>query len=149
MSAWECEEPTLKKVWFEKRFTHYPHIIVYDSEVILAPINEHPTDNVTYLSKHILISIPVHDPLSKELVYLVGESLKRLLERFIEIQTEKQEAIAADVLKQHPYPLDSQMLPDEVKKQWRQWVNQISPITFNSGKYDRPSYGKGVFCESD
>ena len=50
--------------------------------------------------------------------------------------TEKQEAIAADTLKQHPYPSDFQMLPDEVQKQWRQWVNQVPIIGFNSGKYD-------------
>ena len=28
------------------------------------------------------------------------------------------------------------MLPDQVKKQWRQWVNQILVIGFNRGKYD-------------
>ena len=28
------------------------------------------------------------------------------------------------------------MLPDEVQKQWKQWVNQVPVIGFNSGKYD-------------
>ena len=28
------------------------------------------------------------------------------------------------------------MLPDEVKKQWTQWANQVSVIGFNNGKYD-------------
>ena len=28
------------------------------------------------------------------------------------------------------------MLPGEVKKQWKQWVNQVPEISFNSGKYD-------------
>ena len=28
------------------------------------------------------------------------------------------------------------MLPGEVQKQWRQWVNQGSVTGFNSGKYD-------------
>ena len=28
------------------------------------------------------------------------------------------------------------MLPGEVKEQWRQWVNQVPVIGFNSGKYD-------------
>ena len=28
------------------------------------------------------------------------------------------------------------MLPGEVQKQWRQWVNQVPVIGFNSGKYD-------------
>ena len=44
--------------------------------------------------------------------------------------------MAADVLKQHPYPSDFQILPGEVKEQWTQWVNQVPVIDFNSGKYD-------------
>ena len=101
LSTWECEEPILKKVRFEKGLTPYPHFIVYDFEVISAPFNEHPTDNLTYLSSHISISLAVHDTLSKEPKYLVDENPERLTERFIEVLTEKQEAIAADVLKQH------------------------------------------------
>ena len=53
-------------------------------------------------------------------MYLVDENPKRLIERFIKVLTEKQEAIVADVLKQHPYPSDFEMLPGEVKKQWKQ-----------------------------
>ena len=67
MSTWECEEPVLKKVRFEKEFTPYPHFIVYDFEAILAPLNEHPTDDLTYLSRHIPISVAVHDTLSQGL----------------------------------------------------------------------------------
>ena len=122
-------------MWFEKEFTPYPHFIVYDFEAILAPLNEHPTDDLTYLSRHISISIAIHDTLGKELVCLVDENPKSLIERFIEVFTEKQGAIAADVLKQHPYPSDFQMLPGEVKEQWRQWVNEVPVIGFNSGKY--------------
>ena len=50
--------------------------------------------------------------------------------------TEKEKAIAGDVLKRHPYPSDFQMLPDGGEKQWKQWVNQVPVIGFNSGKYD-------------
>ena len=74
--------------------------------------------------------------MSKEPVYLDDESPEHLIERFIGVLTGKQEAIAADVLKQHPYPSDFQMLPGELKEQWRQWVNQVPVIGFNSGKYD-------------
>ena len=116
-------------------------IILYDFEAILAPLNEHPTDDLTYLSRHIPISVAVHDTLSKEPVYLVDENPERLIQQFIEVLTEKQEAIAADVLKQHPYPSDFQMLPGEVKEQWRQWVNQVPVIGFDNGK--------GVFRERD
>ena len=115
--TWECEEPIFKKLWFEKKFTPYPHFIVSDFKAILAPFNEHPTDDLTYLSRHIPIIITVHDTLGKEPVYLAAENPKRLMERFIEVLTEKQDAIATDVLKRHPYPSDFQMLPGEVKEQ--------------------------------
>ena len=42
VSTWEYEEPILKKVRFEKKFTPYHHFIVYDFEAISAPLNEHP-----------------------------------------------------------------------------------------------------------
>ena len=74
--------------------------------------------------------------MSKEPVYLDDENPEHLIEQFIGVLTGKQEAIAADVLKQHPYPSDFQMLPGELKEQWRQWVNQVPVIGFNSGKYD-------------
>ena len=74
--------------------------------------------------------------MGKEPVYLVDENPKRLVGRFIKFLTENQEAIVADVLKQHSYPSDFQMLPGEVKNQWRQWVNQVPVIGFNKGKYD-------------
>ena len=30
MAAWECEEPILRRMKFEKEFTPYLHFIVYD-----------------------------------------------------------------------------------------------------------------------
>ena len=105
VSTWECEEPILKKVRFEKEFTPYPHFIVYDFEARLVPINEHLTDNLTYLSRHVERSVAVHDTLNneEEPVYLVHGNLERLIKRFIEALTEKQKAIVADVLKNQPY----------------------------------------------
>ena len=79
MSTWECKEPILKRSWFEQKFTPYPHFIMYDFEAILIPLNEHPTDDLTYLSRHIPVSVGIHDTLSKEPVYLVDENLERLM----------------------------------------------------------------------
>ena len=78
VSTWECEEPMLKKVWLEKEFMPYPHFIVY--EAILTPLSEHPTDDLTYLPRHILISVAVHDTLSKEPVYLVDKNPKPFID---------------------------------------------------------------------
>ena len=72
---------------------------VYDFETLLAPLNEHPTDELTYLSRHIPITVAAHDTMSKEPVYLVNKNPRRLIKRFIRTLTEKHEAIAADVLK--------------------------------------------------
>ena len=80
VSTWECEEPIFKKVWFEKVFMPYPHFMVYNFEAILAPLNEHPTDDLRYLSRHIPISVAIHDTLTKEPVYLVDENPKYLIE---------------------------------------------------------------------
>ena len=78
MSTLECEEPILKKMRFEKEFTPSPHFIVYDFEARLVPLNEHPTDDLTYLSRHIEISVAVYDTLSEERkeepVYLVDKN---------------------------------------------------------------------------
>ena len=140
VSTWECQEPIFKKVRCEEKFTPYPHFIGYDFEARLVPLNERPTDELTYLSRHIPISVAVYDTLSKdreeEPVYLTDKNPERLVERFNETVTEKQEVLAADVLLQHPYPSDFEMLPGEVQKQWRQWVNKVPVIGFNSGKYD-------------
>ena len=89
MSTWECEEPILKKVRFEKKFTPYPHFIVYNLEARVVPLNERPTGDLTYFSRHIEISVAVHDRLSKEPVYLVDKNPECLVERFIEAVTEK------------------------------------------------------------
>ena len=62
----------------EKKFTPYPHFIVYDLEARLVPLNEHPADDLTYLSRHIEISVAVHDTLSKEPVFLVHKNPETL-----------------------------------------------------------------------
>ena len=51
------------------------------------------------------------------------------------------------------------MLPGEVKKQWKQWVNQVPVVGFNSGKYEfnmvkvyfvkENSYNKDDQCNED
>ena len=69
---------------------------MYDFEAILATLNEHRTENLTYLSRHMPISVAIYDTLSKELVYLVtenpwgeGRGGRGLTERFIEALAEK------------------------------------------------------------
>ena len=58
---WECKKPLLKKVWFKKEFTACPHFILYDFEVISAPLNKHLTDDLTYLSRHTPKIVAIHE----------------------------------------------------------------------------------------
>ena len=53
VSAWGCEKPVLKKVWFEKRFTPYPHFIVYDFEATVTLLNKPTTDDL-FIKTHTL-----------------------------------------------------------------------------------------------
>ena len=62
---------------------------MYDFEAILALLNENPTDDLTYLSRHTPISVTIHNTLGKEPVYLVDESPENLTKRFIKALTEK------------------------------------------------------------
>ena len=149
-------KPILKHVCFEKEFTPVPHL--YDFGAILAPLNEKPIEDLMYLSGHTPISAAIKDTLGKDPVYLVDENPEHLIERFIRVLTQKQEVIVADGLKQHPYPSDFQMLPSDLKKQWKQWINQVPVTGFNSGKYETNmvkeivkeiSYNKEGECNED
>ena len=57
--------------------------MIYDFEGILAPLNEHLTDDLTYLSRHTLIRVAIHDTLRGELACLVDENTECLTEIFI------------------------------------------------------------------
>ena len=45
------------------------------------------------------------------------------------------------------------MLPGEVQRQWRQWVNQVPVIGFSSGKYDlnieKEYFVKEISCNKE
>lgn len=49
-------ETSIEKSMVWDEFLSYYHFIVYDFETILAPINEHPTDDLTYLSRHMPVT---------------------------------------------------------------------------------------------
>ena len=73
----------------EKEYTSYPDFIVYDF----------PTDDLINLSRHAPVSVVIHDTSGREPVYLVGENPERLIEWFIKVWIEKQEAVVENILK--------------------------------------------------
>ena len=134
--AWECEKPYKKSVKFEKEFRQYPHFIVHDWEAIQKPLNEQPTDDLTHFANHVPLSVAICDTLSGEPLYLVDKDPERLVEKFMDALSKKRDAIVKDVETKYPYPSDFVMLPKKVKESWREWVNQVPVVDFNSGKYD-------------
>ena len=134
--VWECEKSYKKSVKFEKKFRRYPHFIVHDWEAIQKPLNEQPTDDLTYIAKHVPVSVAICDTFSGEPVYLVDKDPEKLVEKFMDALSKKRDAIVKDVETKYPYPSDFVMLPKKVKESWREWVNQVPVVGFNSGKYD-------------
>ena len=149
-------ETSIEKSMVWDEFLSYYHFIVYDFETILAPINEHPTDDLTYLSRH-ACNLCYLRYIERRIYYLIDENPKSLIEQFIKTLRKKQEPIVGEVLKQHPDPSDFQMLPgfcrfrlvsprsyivnliptlNKFHNRHKKWVNQVPVISFNSGKSD-------------
>ena len=136
LRAWECEKPYKKSVKFEKEFRPYPHFIVHDWEAIQKFLNEQPTDYLTYITKHVPVSVAIYDTLSGENVYLVDKDPEKLVEKFMNVSSKKRDGIVKYVDTKYLYPSDFVMLPKKVKENWKEWVNQVPVVGFNSGKYD-------------
>ena len=56
------------------------------------------------------------------------------MELFVEDLSNRRERIVEEVKALYPI-VDEESLPANVKEKWTQWINQISIIGFNSGKY--------------
>ena len=109
---------------------------MHDWEAIQKPLNEQPTDDLTYIAKHVPVSVAICDTMSGEPVYLVDKDPEKLVEKFMDALSKKRDAIVKDVETKYPYPSDFVMLSKEVKKNWKEWVNQVPAVGFNSGKYN-------------
>ena len=125
MRVWECEKSYKKSEKFEKEFRQYPHFIEHDWEAIQKPLNEQPTDDLTYIPKHVLVSVAIYDTLSGEPVYLVDKDPEKLVEKFMDALSKKRDAIVKNVETKYPYPSEFVMLSKKVKENWKEWVNQV------------------------
>ena len=53
----------------------------------LTSVNEHPTDDLDYLSIHTPVSLAIHDTFGREPVYLVSENLECFIAAFTKVLT--------------------------------------------------------------
>ena len=137
VKVWECEKSELSNKFFEWKFTPYPHFIVFDFEAMMKVLDHHKTRDLTYHSRHVPISVAIHDSLyAEQPTFIASEDPKELTKLFIEELERRQALIVKEVERMHPLPSDFEMLPKTVKTRWRDWLNQVPVFGFNSGKYD-------------
>ena len=135
VSVWECEKPDLKYVNFKKKFFHYPYFIVWDSEAMQTKQNEKVTEDLTFINKHIPISIAISDNLSKKATCVVNNNPEELIKDFVKDLDRRQKDIVKKVQEDYTLP-DEDSIPKNVKEMYKVWCNQVPVLGFNSGKYD-------------
>ena len=137
VSVWECSKPPLKKKqWFQKDFIPYPYYIVFDFEALLKILNQHQTNDLTYVAEQIPISVAICDNLTNDPIFIVHEDPKELIRLFVKELKRRQKLIVEAIEEMYPKPADFEMLPKSVQEDWNRWLNQVPVIGFNSGKYD-------------
>ena len=136
VTAWECENPPKAKRYFQKEFRAYPHYIVFDFEALAEPMNQKQTDDLVYMSKHVPVSVAIHDSLSESPTFIEHEDPKMLVQLFVEELERRHALIVEEVNKIYPRPDDFDMLSWKDQNAWNEWMNQVAVIGFNSGKYD-------------
>ena len=136
VTAWECEKPPKAKCYFRKEFRPYPHYIVFDFEALLQALNQQQTKDLLYVSKHVPVSVAIHDSLSKSPTFIEHKDPKILVGLFVEELDRRRVLIVEEVNRLYPRPDDFDMLSKMDQKAWNEWVDQVAVIGFNSGKYD-------------
>ncbi|XP_057310113.1 uncharacterized protein LOC130648107 [Hydractinia symbiolongicarpus] len=72
----------------------------------------------------------------KHPTFMMNEDPKVLVQKFVEQLEQRQIQSVKEVEKIYPKPDDFDMLPEQTQNAWHEWVNQVTVIGFNSGKYD-------------
>ena len=136
VTAWECEKPPKAKRYFRKEFRPYPQYIVFDFEALLQALNQQQTKDLLYVSRHVPVSVAIHDSLSESHTFIEREDPEVLVQLFVEELDRRRVLIVEEVNRLYPRPDDFDMLSKRDQKAWNEWVNQVAVIGFNSGKYD-------------
>ena len=69
-------------------------------------INQKQTDYLVYVSKHIPVSVAIHDSLSESPTYIEHEDPKMLVQLFVEERERRCALILEEAVKMYPKPDD-------------------------------------------
>ncbi len=135
VSVWEHEKHELSDIRLEKKFTPYPYFIVFDFEALLRKLSREMTDDLTFNTKHIPVSVATTDNCTNKPAFLVNSNPEELIKDFITDLEHHREVIVEKVAREYPLP-DEDSIPKNVLEQHRKWCGQVPVLGFNSGKYD-------------
>ena len=135
VSVWECQRPELSSVKLEKKFVPYPYFIVFDFEALLLKLSCQMTEDLSFNTKHIPVSVAITDNLSNKPTFLVNPNPEELIKDFICDLENRWKNISKLVSDQYSLP-DKNSLPASIVEKHETWCNQVPVLGFNSGKYD-------------
>ena len=72
VKIWKCKDLGGSKTFLDHEFRPYPHFIVYDFEARMEPLDRKSTDDLTYIAKHVPVSVSIHDTLNEEPIWLTA-----------------------------------------------------------------------------
>ena len=113
VAAWEFEKPPKKRCYLRKEFRAYPHYIVFDFEALLQVMNQQQTDDLAHVSRHVPVSVAIHDSLGGSPTFIEHEDPKML---FVDDLEERRALIVEEVNRMYPRPDDFDMLSESAQK---------------------------------
>ena len=114
-SVWECENPSLSRKCFQKKFVPYPDYIVFDFEAALRKRNLDLIFELTVDCSSIPISVAINDSLTNEPIFIENRDPEHLIEEFVAELNCRQEIISRKVWDKYPM-VDEESLPKPVRK---------------------------------
>ena len=82
---------------------------------------------------YIPVSVAINHSLANEPIFIENQDHERLIKDFVAELNCRQEIISREVWNRYPM-VDEESLPEQVRKRWISWINQVPMFGFNSGK---------------
>ena len=135
MAATILKEKTIKGLWlttssqrgsvrshpklgatFRKSLDHIRHYIVFDFEALLEALNQRQTEDLMYVSRHVPVSVAIHDSLSESPTFIERGDPEVLVQLFVEELERRRALIVKEVNRLYPRPDDFDMLPKRAQR---------------------------------
>ena len=81
-------------------------------------MNQRQTKDLLYVSRHVQVSVAIHDSLSSSPTFTEHEDPEVLVQPFVEELGRRQALVVRDVEQMYPRPEDFNMLPRRAQEAW-------------------------------